>query len=195
MKKEDLLKVSSEQFMELIPCGVKENYTDLQLEQISERHTTWSALDILDTSEIKTKDKLYIVLQDAFLPEMIQREYAFRCTKLLFSFNKKQDKRIKKALRTGNRWLLGRTTNYKLDIANSVAHEVVRDITKQAICDGILESMDVQFQLDVAWATIYVTSRMSASDIASGVVKIVSAHASEKKAVEVLYNLIDERMN
>lgn len=196
MKREDLPVVTPDEFRRLGPCWFETEEGRARYERIAAQRAKWSALDVLDLGDVSARDKLWSVLREEFLPEMLLHEFACRCAEHAFSFVNAPDPRSVEAIRVKRRWMAGEATDSELCSAwNAAVHASSKMAARFAEMAAPWYSAQAS-----AWSAQSAASWYSARDSAWSAARYAARAEKGSKAlffameheVEILRNLINE---
>jgi hypothetical protein len=87
---------------------------------------TGTALDVLLAERIPSEDKLYVVLNDGWIPDRVLHEFAIWCADEALKRVGNPDPRSLNALEVKRRWLRGKATDEELAAARAAAWDAAR---------------------------------------------------------------------
>lgn len=191
MKREDLNLVKSEQFRTICSWWCKTEEESARFERIAKMRDKWNALDVLDLEDVSMRDKLWLVLRVAFLPDKLLHEFACRCAEWALSLVDSPDPRSFEVIRVKRRWIAGEATDSELDFAQAAAVEAVKAAVRDALWDVVEEA-----RLAAACASdrpeMGSTGRYSAWAAANHATHAAIYSTEWEHEVEILRNLINE---
>ena len=124
--------ITYEQFLKFDPCYLDDPKKKALMESIAQRRERWSALDILELSEIPAEDRLWAVLREALIDAPLLHEFACRCAERALSRAKTPDPRSLRAIEVKRAWLRGEATDEELVAAEDAAWDAARAATEAA---------------------------------------------------------------
>ena len=124
--------ITYEQFLKFNPCYLDDPKKKALMDSIAQRRERWSALDILELSEIPAEDRLWAVLREALIDAPLLHEFACRCAERALSRAKTPDPRSLRAIEVKRAWLRGEATDEEL----VTARDAVREVASAAAWDA-----------------------------------------------------------
>ena len=109
--------ITYEQFLQFKPCYLYDPDKKKLMDATAQRRERWSALDILELSEIPAEDRLWAVLWEALIDAPILHEFACRCAERALSRVENPDPRSLRAIEIKRAWLRGEATDEELAAA------------------------------------------------------------------------------
>lgn len=149
--------VTVEQFRKFGPCWLETAEGRGKFARIAAIKNEWTALDVLNLSDVSVQDKFWSVLREEFIDAPILHEFACRCAEYALSFVESPDPRSIAAIEAKRKWLRGEITDAELDVARGEARDAAHDAAMYAA--RIAARVAAQ---DVAW----VIARVIAQDAA-----------------------------
>ena len=124
--------ITYEQFLKFDPCYLDDPKKKALMESIAQRRERWSALDILELSEIPAEDRLWAVLREELIDAPILHEFACRCAERALSSVENPDPRSMRAIEAKRAWLRGEATDEELVAAEDAAWDAAWDAARAA---------------------------------------------------------------
>ena len=125
--------ITYEQFLKIDPYYHDGSEKHALMAAIAARREHWSALDILELSEIPAEDRLWYALREELIDAPLLHEFACRCAERALNRVKIPDPRSLRAIEVKRAWLRGEATDDELDAAWHDAAEALWDIVHAAI--------------------------------------------------------------
>lgn len=119
--------ISYEQFLQFNPCYLYDPNKKKLMDAIAARREHWSALDILELSEIPAEDRLWVVLREELIDAPQLHEFACRCAERALSRVKTPDPRSLRAIEVKRAWIRGEVTDDELAAARAAALDAALD--------------------------------------------------------------------
>ena len=113
--------ITYEQFLEFEPCYLDDPKKKALMDSIAQRRERWSALDILELSEIPAEDRLWAVLWKALIDAPLLHEFACRCAERALRRVENPDPRSLRAIEVKRAWLRDEATDEELVAAEAAA--------------------------------------------------------------------------
>ena len=168
--------ISYEQFLQFKPCYLSNPNKKKLMDSIAQRRERWSALDILELSEIPAEDRIWAVLWEALIDAPLLHEFACRCAERVLSRVGNPDPRSVRAIEVKRAWLRDEATDDELEAA-------------QAAAIGAAEGAAEAAALDAAEAAAWDAARYAAQDAA-----LDAAEAAERQwQIEELQKMLKEQ--
>ena len=124
------------EFLEFEPCYLEDPDKKVLMDSIAQRQERWSALDVLDLSEIPAKDRIWAVCHEELIDAPILHEFACRCAERALSRIDDPDPRSLKAIEVKRKWLRGEVNDEELSASEVSAWAAVfvaaLDVTRSA---------------------------------------------------------------
>lgn len=175
MKREDLPLVTPAQFRKFEPCWLETREGRARFRRVAALRPEWNALDVLDLEDVSTRDKLWAVLHEEFLPPMLLHEFGCRCAEHALSLVENPDARSVEAIRVKRRWMAGEATDDELRFSQMAAQFAARS---------------------AAWAAVWAAERSAERSAAWASASAAEWSAARKSAreqeIDMLRTLIDE---
>ena len=175
--------VTVEQFRKFGPCWLGTANGREKFARIAAIRNEWTALDVLNLSDVSAQDKLWSVLREEFIDAPILHEFACRCAEYALSFVESPDPRSIAAIVAKRKWLRGEITDAELDAACDVAWNAAHDAAMYAA--RIAARVAAQ---DAAWAAAKAAARYAACAAAWD----AAWDAAREHEVEILRELLEE---
>lgn len=176
--------ITYEQFLQFNPCYLYDPKKKALMESIAQRRERWSALDILELSEIPAEDRLWAVLWEALIDAPILHEFACRCAERALSRVENPDPRSVRAIEIKRAWIRGEATDDELEAARAAALGAAR-----AAALGAAWVAAEAAALDSAEAAAWVAALDSAEDAAWAATKA----AERQWQIEELQKMLNEQ--
>ena len=187
MKREDLPVVTPDEFKKFGPRWLETAEGRARFEHIEEMKDEWTALDVLDLDDVSASDKLWSVLREEFLPEMLLHEFACRCAEWALSFVENPDARSVEAIRIKRRWMAGEATDDERSAAWAAAWGAARSAASAAAW-GAMRSAAWAATRSEAWGAAWLAAK-DAEFVANFATPDDGAQEHE---IDILRNLINE---
>lgn len=113
--------ITYEQFLKFDPCYLDDPRKKALMDSIAARRERWSALDILELSEIPAEDRLWAVLREALIDAPLLHEFACRCAEQALRRVENPDPRSVRAIEVKRLRLRGEATDEELVAARDAA--------------------------------------------------------------------------
>jgi hypothetical protein len=120
-KGEKMKTITYEQFKGFKPCWLQDRAMMKRAEEYSKLRDNWTALDILDLTDVSAADRLWLALRPELVDEPILHEFACRCAENALSLINNPDPRSVEAIRVKRAWLKGEATGGELAAARAAA--------------------------------------------------------------------------
>ena len=182
-----LKTVTPKQFKTFGPCWLETAEGRERFRIVSALRPEWTALDVLELPDVSSRDKLWSVLREEFLPAELLHEFACRCAEYAVTFVKNPDPRSVAAIEAKRAWLRGEITDDELAAARDAAG---------AAADTAVVARDAR---PAAWSAAWAAADTAvvardARDVAWGAAGAAARAATWKAAwdheVEMLVELI-----
>ena len=113
--------ITYEQFLQFKPCYLSNPNKKKLMDSIAQRRERWSALDILELSEIPAEDRLWAVLWEELIAAPLLHEFACRCAERALRRVENPDPRSLRVIEVKRAWLRGEATDEELVAAEAAA--------------------------------------------------------------------------
>ena len=163
--------VTVEQFKSFRPCWLETAEGRAKFASIAALRKEWTALDVLNLSDVSAQDKFWSVLREEFIDAPILHEFACRCAEYALSFVESPDPRSIAAIEAKRNWLCGKITDAELDAARGEARDAAHDATMYAA---------------------RIAARVAAQDAAWVAASRAARDAAREHEVEILRELLEE---
>ena len=174
--------ITYEQFLQFKPCYLSNPNKKKLMDSIAQRRERWSALDILELSEIPAEDRLWAVLWEELIAAPLLHEFACRCAERALRRVENPDPRSMRAIEVKRAWLRDEATDEELAAAQDAAR-AARHATWAAAEAAALDSAEA-----AAWADARYAARAAAEAAA-----LDSAEAAERQwQIEILQKMLIE---
>lgn len=112
-----------EQIVEFTLCCIEDKEQTAKLYEIGARQKEWSALDVLSLhkKEVRSADKLWLVLREDFIDAPILHEFACKCAEAALALVTNPDPRSIAAIEAKRKWLKGEIDDSALADARDAA--------------------------------------------------------------------------
>lgn len=195
--------ITYEQFLQFNPCYLYDPKKKALMESIAQRRERWSALDILELSEIPAKDRLWVVLREALIDAPILHEFACRCAERALSRVENPDPRSVRAIEIKRAWIRGEATDDELEAAQTAAHAAAWEAAQAAAHAAAWEDAGAAARAaawNTAWAAIWDATRDAVEAAAWAAVEVAAwnavctaAWAAERQwQIEILQKMLIE---
>ena len=151
--------VTVEQFKSFRPCWLETAEGRAKFASIAALRKEWTALDVLNLSDVSAQDKFWSVLREEFIKAPILHEFACRCAEYALSFVKNPDPRSIAAIEAKRKWLRGEITGAELYDAWYAARYAAWDAAQDAAWDAARYAA-----LATAWYAARDAARVDARD-------------------------------
>ena len=194
--------VTVEQFKSFRPCWLETAKGRERFARIAAIRNEWTALDVLNLSDVSAQNKLWSVLREEFIEAPTLHEFACRCAEYALSFMESPDPRSIAAIEAKRKWLRGEITDAELDAACDIARDAAHDAAMYA---ARVAAQDVAWVIarviaqDAAWAAarnvVWSAANDAALDTACAAWVAASRaarDAAREHEVEILRELLEE---
>lgn len=113
--------ITYEQFLKFEPCYLYNPDKKELMDSIAQRRERWSALDILELSEIPSEDRIWAALWAELIDAPLLHEFACRCAERALRRVENPDPRSMRAIEVKRAWLRGEATDEELVAAEAAA--------------------------------------------------------------------------
>ena len=171
--------ITYEQFLQFKPCYLSNPNKKKLMDSIAQRRERWSALDILELSEIPAEDRLWAALWEELIAAPLLHEFACRCAERALRRVENPDPRSLRAIEVKRAWLRDEATDEELVAAEAAAWEAAQDAAGAAALDAAEAA---------AWEAARYAARAAALDAAEAAERQWQIEILQKMLIEVIEN-------
>ena len=114
--------INFEQFKALKPCWLDDDELMQKAEAYSKLKPNWTALDILNLTEVLAEHRLWLVLHEELIEAKVLYEFTCKCAENALKLIENPDKRSIDGIRIKRAWLKGEATDEELETAYRAAY-------------------------------------------------------------------------
>ncbi|MDD5512099.1 MAG: hypothetical protein PHI12_15040 [Dehalococcoidales bacterium] len=159
-----------------------------------------TALDVLRAENIPAKDRLWLVLNDGWVPDRTLHEFAIWCAEQALALIETPDPRSLRALEIKRAWLDGMATDDELAAAEAAAEAAARDAARdaawaaaRAAAEAAARDAARDVARDAAWAAARAAAEAAARDAAPADIRYLLKRIAELELeVEMLRDWIED---
>ena len=159
--------ITYEQFLKIDPYYHDGSEKHALMAAIAARREHWSALDILELSEIPAEDRLWYVLREELIDAPLLHEFACRCAERALSRIENPDPRSVRVIEVKRSWLRGEATDEELAAAWGAAQDAAWGFAWNGVWNAshaaAWEAARAAAR-DAAWGAAWESDRAAASD-------------------------------